>query len=141
LKCFVLSVAVTGALFGNFWFYWFRIPIDWLRFVAIVWLYGAAFWLMMHVYLMPLLVHISEPRLLDLYRRSALIALGHPLYALLILVFVLPIGMLSIVFLPAYLLVGGAYVAMVQAHAFREIRRRHGDLALESETEEEISKL
>jgi uncharacterized membrane protein YesL len=140
LKCMVLSVGVAAALLGNVYFY-AVVSTGWLRFAAVLWLYGALFWLAMHVYLVPLLVHISEPRLIDLYRRAALIALGHPLYTLLMLVAVLIVGLVCIVFLPAYLLVGGSYVAMVQAHAFREIRRRHGDLVLETETDDEGAKL
>jgi hypothetical protein len=38
-----------------------------------------------------------------------------------------------------YALVGVAFVSLVQAHALREIRRRHGDLL--PEAEEEVSRL
>jgi uncharacterized membrane protein YesL len=140
LACFAISIAIAAALLGNLYFY-ALVSTGWLRFATVLWLYAAVFWLAMHVYLVPLLVHVGEPRLFDLYRRAALITLGHPLYTLLVLIPALLIGIITIVFLPAYLLVGGSYVAMVQAHAFREIRRRHGDLTLEAEAEDEGPKL
>jgi hypothetical protein len=45
------------------------------------------------------------------------------------------------VFLPVYVLVGTAFVSLVQAHAFREIRRRHGDLVVEVEADEGRNRL
>jgi hypothetical protein len=41
---------------------------------------------------------------------------------------------------PVYALLGTAFVSLVQAHALREIRRRHGDLESE-EPEEEVIRL
>src|SRR5438445_1953933 len=79
LRCFLVSLIVLVALLANVYFY-AVLSTGWLRFVSIVWLYGALFWLSMHLYLVPLLVYVAEPRLLDLYRRAALIALGHPAY-------------------------------------------------------------
>ncbi len=135
LACFVVSVAIAVALLANVYFY-AVLASGGLRYVTILWLYGTLFWLSMHVYVVPLLVHVEEPRIFDIYKRAALIALGHPLFSVLLLFEMLILGTLALIFLPAYLLVGGAYLAMVQAHAFREIRRRHGDLVLEPEDEE-----
>src|SRR5262249_50745793 len=104
LVCFGISFVVTAALLWNVFFY-ATVSTGWLRFATILWLYGTLFWLSMHVYLVPLMLHIAEPRLFDLYRRAALIALGHPLYTLLLLVIVLVLGFLSVVFLPSYVLV------------------------------------
>jgi uncharacterized membrane protein YesL len=130
LVCFVISLLVACALLANVYFYAF-VSSGPIRFFAIVWLYGALFWFSMHVYLVPLLVHVAEPRILDIYRRAALIAIGHPIFTLLVLFELLIIGSLALIFLPAYVLVGPAYLAMIQAHAFREIRRRHGDIVAE----------
>jgi len=44
------------------------------------------------------------------------------------LLVLLIVGFVSVVFLPVYVLVAGVFVSLVQAHALREIRRRHGDL-------------
>jgi uncharacterized membrane protein YesL len=134
LVCFAISLAIAVALLANVYFY-AVLSTGWLRFFAIVWLYGALFWFSMHVYLSPLLVHVAEPKILDIYRRAALIALGHPIFTVLILFGILILGSLSLIFLPAYALVGPAYLAMIQAHAFREIRRRHGDLVPEPDEE------
>jgi uncharacterized membrane protein YesL len=137
--CSVISIVVSAALVWNILFY---VSVDsMLRFVSILWLYGLVFWLSMHVYLVPLLLHVAEPRVVDLYRRAALIALGHPIYTLLLLVAIAVVGLISIIFLPAYLLVGGAFAAMVRAHAFREIRRRHGELPLEGDAPDEVTAL
>ena len=134
LACFGVSLVLTAAILFNIGFYLTHTD-GWLRLAAILWLYGLAFWLALHVYLMPLVHHLQQPRLLDLYRRAALITLGHPGQSLLLVLVLLGIGLASIVVLPAYVLVAPAYVALAQAHALREVRRRHGDLALESDSE------
>jgi uncharacterized membrane protein YesL len=133
-----VSLLIAVVLIANLYFYAF-FGEGWMRFASILWLYGVLFWLSLHVYLVPLMVHVAEPRLLDLYRRAALISLGHPAYTFVILVGMIAVGTLSLVFLPVYVLVGAAYLAMVQAHALREIRRRHGDLV--AETDEEVKPL
>jgi uncharacterized membrane protein YesL len=136
LVSFVISLVITVALVANVYFYALYTS-GVLRFATILWLYGALFWFSLHIYLVPLLVHVAEPRLFDVYRRAALIALGHPIFTLLLLLEITVIGTLCLVFVPAYALIGPAYLAMIQAHAFREIRRRHGDL-VEEVVEENI---
>jgi uncharacterized membrane protein YesL len=138
LRCTLLSVVVLVALVWNVGFY-LTVSNGWLRFVSILWLYGTFFWLSLHMYLLPLVVHVAEPRLFDLYRRAAFIALGHFGYTFVLLVVLLAIGFAAVVFLPVYALVGTAFISLVQANALREIRRRHGDLV--TEAEEEISRL
>jgi hypothetical protein len=137
LRCSLVSIVVLLALVGNVLFY--ANVSGWLRFASILWLYGTLFWLNLHIYLAPLIVHVAEPRLLDLYRRAAFIALGHAGYSMLLLLFILIIGLVTVVFLPAYVLVGVAFISLLQAHALREIRRRHGDLVVEPD--EEVSRL
>jgi uncharacterized membrane protein YesL len=134
LVCCLISTVIAVALLANAYFY-AVFSGGWLRFFSIVWVYASLFWLSLHIYLVPLLIHVGEPRVLDIYRRAALLAVGYPLYTLLLLVIVLALGLVSVIFLPAYVLIGGAYASMVQAHAFREIRRRHGDLVTEPEEE------
>ena len=136
LVSFVISLVVTVALFANVYFY-ALFTSGLLRFATILWLYGALFWFSLHIYLVPLLVHVAEPKLFDVYRRAALIALGHPLFTLVVLIEITILGTLCLVFIPAYVLIGPAYLSMIQAHAFREIRRRHGDL-VEEVVEENI---
>jgi hypothetical protein len=138
LRCTLVSSIILLALIWNVGFY-LAVNNTWLRFASILWAYGLVFWLCLHIYLLPLVVHVAEPRLIDLYRRAALIALGHFGYSVLLLFFLVVFSLVAVAFLPVYVLVGGAFISLVQAHALREIRRRHGDLVVEAE--EEVSRL
>jgi hypothetical protein len=138
LRCSLISALILGILVWNVSFYAGFGP-GWPLLVTIFWLYASLFWLSLHLYLVPLLVHVAEPRVFDLYRRSAFIAVGHAGYTLVLLVLLLIIATAAVVFLPVYVLVGPAFVSLAQAHALREIRRRHGDLTIEPE--EEVSRL
>jgi hypothetical protein len=138
LRCLLVSLLVLGILAWNVDFY-FNAGPGWPLFVTILWLYAGLFWLSLHVYLVPLLLHVAEPRLLDLYRRAAFISVGHGFYSLVLLVLLLAIAIVSVVFFPVYVLVAPAFISLAQACALREIRRRHGDLPVE--TEEEVSRL
>jgi uncharacterized membrane protein YesL len=131
LRATLVSIVVLLALIANVLFY--ASLGGWLRFASILWLYGTLFWLSLHIYLAPLVVHVAEPRLPNLYKRAAFIALGHPGYSMLLLLVMLVVSFIAVVFLPAYVLIGAAFISLVQAHALREIRRRHGDLDVEPE--------
>jgi uncharacterized membrane protein YesL len=133
--CFGVSALLSLAILFNIDFYATRTD-GWVRLVSIVWLYALFFWLGMHVYLVPLIHHVQQPRLLDLYRRAALITLGHPGQTLLLALVLLVVALVSIAFLPVYVLAAAAYVSLVQAHAFREVRLRHGDLVVSSSDQE-----
>ncbi len=138
-RCAVVSVVVLVALLWNVAFY-LNFGPGWPLLVTIVWLYATVFWLGMHLYLVPLLVYVAEPRVVDLYRRAAFVTLGHAGYTFILLVSVLLITFATVVFLPLYVLLAQAFVSLAQANALREIRRRHGDLPLDAEAEEEGSR-
>jgi uncharacterized membrane protein YesL len=138
LRCCVVSIVVLGALMWNVTFY-VSVGTGWLQFVSVLWLYAALLWLSLHIYVLPLIVHVAEPRVFDLYRRAAFISLGHLGYTFVLLVLLLVLSVLSTVFLPVYALVTPALISLAQAHALREIRRRHGDLVVEAD--EEVSRL
>jgi uncharacterized membrane protein YesL len=138
LRCLPVSLVILIALVANTYFY-VVFSSGWLRFVSVLWLYGTLFWLSLHIYFVPLLVHVEQPRLVNLYRRSAFVALGHPGYTIVLLIALLAISLLSVVFVPVYVLLAGSLVSLIQAHALREIRRRHGDLPVE--VEEEVGRL
>ncbi|HEV7661904.1 MAG TPA: hypothetical protein VGQ62_00115 [Chloroflexota bacterium] len=138
LRCSLVSVIVLVALVWNVIFY-ATVASDWLRFASILWLYGTLFWLSLHIYLLPLSVHVVAPGLVDLYKRAAFVALGHFGYTFVVLIVLLGLGFLTVLFLPIYILVGGAFINLVLAHALREIRRRHGDLVIDKD--EEVSRL
>jgi uncharacterized membrane protein YesL len=124
---FVVSFLGTVLLLANLIFYW-RVTTGWLQVASVLWLYALLFWLGMQLYLVPLLLHLEEPRLLDVYRRAALITLGHPFASLFLVIVVALAAVAGVLLIPVYLLVAGSFAALVQAHAFREIRRRHGEL-------------
>ncbi len=138
VACSALSLAIFVALIWNISFYSTLGP-GWPLFAVIFWFYATLLWASIHVYVLPLTAHVAEPRLLDLYRRAALIAIGHPGYTLPLLVLLLIVSIAAVAFLPVYVLVAPALVSLVEAHALREIRRRHGDLIVEPE--EEVSRL
>lgn len=138
LRCTAISLVVFVALVWNIGFY-LSLGSDWVRFVSVLWLYAAVFWLSLHLYLPALAAHVAEPRVFDLYRRAAFICLGHLGYSLLLLVAVLTVAIVSVAFVPLYLLVASALVSLCQVQALREVRRRHGDLV--SEPDEELTRL
>src|SRR5579864_5849573 len=138
VRCSLISGIVLGALVANVAFYAGLGP-GWPLFVTIIWAYATLFWLSLHMYLVPLAVHVAEPRVFDLYRRATFIALGHPGFTFVLLLELLVLSFASVVFLPVYVLVAQSFVSLAQAHALREIRRRHGDLAIDAE--EEVSRL
>jgi hypothetical protein len=137
-RCTVVSVLVLVGLLWNVAFY-VNLGPGWPLLVTIIWLYATLFWFGMHLYLVPLLVHVVEPRVFDLYRRAALVCIGHGGYTLVLLVPLLIVTAAAVVFTPVYVLLGQAFVSLAQAHALREIRRRHGDLPVE--VEEEVGRL
>ncbi len=124
---FVVSLLGTILLLVNLYFYALS-SSPWLRIASILWLYVLLFWLGMQLYLVPLLLHLAEARLFDMYRRAALITLGHPISTLVLVIAVVVVGLLSVLLLPAYFLLAGSFVALVSAHAFRAIRRKLGEL-------------
>jgi uncharacterized membrane protein YesL len=134
LRCTAVSVVILAALIWNVFFY-LTVNLGWLRLVSILWMYGTLFWLSLHIFLVPLMVHVEQPRLLNLYKRAAFITLGHFGYTVILLIPLLLVSFVSLLFLPVYILVTGGFVSLVQAHALREIRLRHGDLKPEQEEE------
>jgi uncharacterized membrane protein YesL len=124
---FVISLLGTALLLVNMYFYALS-SSPWLRVASILWLYVLVFWLGMQLYLVPLLLHLADARPFDVYRRAALITLGHPIATLVLVIAVVLAGLLSVLLLPAYFLVAGSFVALVSAHALRAIRRKLGEL-------------
>jgi uncharacterized membrane protein YesL len=137
-RCAIVSVVVLVALLWNVAFY-VNFGPGWPLLVTIIWLYLTLFWLGMHIYLVPLIVHVAEPRVFDLYRRAAFVSLGHAGYTLVLLVLLLLITFATVVFLPIYVLLAQSFISLAQANALREIRRRHGDLP--AEAKEEVGRL
>lgn len=127
LLLWLIGFVVAALLGGNAVFY-ATILTGWPRLATILWAYGLLFWLALQVYLVPLLLHLPEPRLADLYRRAALLTLAHPFFTATLAVALLLVAVLGLVVPIAYPLVVGAYAALVHQAALRHLRRLHGDL-------------
>lgn len=96
-----------------------------LRLLSVLWLYLALYWLVMQLYIGPLVVLMEERRLLHLYRRAATLALAQPIYTLVLLLSVLLLIVLSILVPPLYPSLGMAFVALATTRALGELRRKY----------------
>jgi uncharacterized membrane protein YesL len=101
---------------------------EWVKLVAILWLYAGLFWIALQTYLLPLALYVERPRVPDLYRRAAVLTIAHPMFSILIGLMLSALALVSALALPVYLLLTGAFVALARAHAFRLVRRQLGDL-------------
>ncbi len=127
LRLFALSVSGFALLAANFYFY-ATVASGPAQLLAILWIYAFLFWLGMQVWIVPLAYRISRPRAFDLYRRSAMLTLGHMPFTFALVLVILAFAAASAILLPLYVLAVGSFVALVQAFAFRDLRRRHGEL-------------
>jgi uncharacterized membrane protein YesL len=102
-----------------------------LRLLTFLWLWVALIWLSVNLLLVPLTLHLPNLGLLATYRRALVLVMAYPKFWLVLLVAILLASVLAIVLMPLYLLVGGALLSLVQAHAFRSLRLTLGDLTEE----------
>jgi hypothetical protein len=98
------------------------------RLLAIVWAWVAVVWVAINQLVAPLSLHLRGVGLLGIYRRAALLIASYPLFWLVQVAAAIVVAVLCTAVLPLYLLAGGAYVALVQAHAFRAHRIAAGDV-------------
>jgi uncharacterized membrane protein YesL len=82
---FFFSVAIPAAIAFNIWFYFNS--QGWLQIVGVVWLWLFLFSLMAGQYVFPLLWQQDDPHVRLALRNSLLLALQHPLYSFLMLIF------------------------------------------------------
>jgi hypothetical protein len=81
LKVWVVALAMTILLAGNAVFY-ARLGFPGSRVVAAVWLLALLFWLMIHLYVYPLLMRQEVHGILLLYRNAALMTLARPIFTI-----------------------------------------------------------
>ncbi len=98
------------------------------RLLAIIWIYALLFWLGMQFWVVPLALHLDRPRVFDIYRRAALLTLGNMPFTFILVIGIFLLDAASVALVPLYLTAIGAFAALVEAFAFRALRRRHGDL-------------
>ncbi len=99
---------------------------DWLRFVAVPFIYLLLFWLMMQMYLFPLLIAQQEKRMTWIFRNAILLILRHPQFSITLSLLT---GLWILVCLALngpLLLVMASGTAVIQTHALATLLREHG---------------
>lgn len=100
---YLINLLLPLALLFNAWFY-FQAE-GWLRTFGVFWLWIFVFVLMMGQYLFPLFWQQDDPDLKLVLRNAALLAVRHPLYTFLMLLFqLLLLGVSTAITLPLVLL-------------------------------------
>ena len=107
---FLISVLVPAAIGFNVWFYFQS--TGWLQLIGVAWLWLFLFSLLAGQYLFPLLWQQDEPNLRLALRNSLLLALQHPLYSLLMLLFQLVLITISFLLTLPMILLGPALIAL-----------------------------
>jgi uncharacterized membrane protein YesL len=129
----LLAIGFLGAvLLGvNIYFYVSNESMA-LRYFAILWVYALIIWVMMLLYMNPLLVE-QENKSLKLVLRNALyLCLGNLIPSFVILVIILAATVLSIGVTLLVALVGGAFVAIVETRAVLAFLERYRERAAKS---------
>jgi uncharacterized membrane protein YesL len=107
---FLLSLLIPGAIAFNIWFYFNS--EGWLQIIGVVWLWLFLFSLMAGQYVFPLLWQQDEPNMRLALRNALLLALQHPLYSFLMLVFQLILLAISIGLTLPLILLAPALIAL-----------------------------
>lgn len=125
----LLNLLIAVVLFVNYVFY-NRYSGVLFRFIQIVYIYLFGVWLLMQLYLFPLLLEQEEPSIRTAGRNAVVLILKHPLYSLVIGIMASSIVALSFILtLPVVVLLASA-LALLGNHAVRSL------LALHAETSE-----
>ncbi len=82
---FAINLLVPAAIIFNIWFYFNS--QGWLPIIGVAWIWLLLLWLLMGQYTFPLFWQQDSPDLKLVLRNSALLAVRHPLYSLLMLLF------------------------------------------------------
>lgn len=123
---FVLyAIGLLGVLIlsVNLVFYLFQ-PLP-LKGLMVLWAGLLFVWLALQLYLGPLVMLLGERRILALYRRAALLVLGHPFFVLTFLLSVALLVLLNLFMPPLVPAIGMAYVALLGTGALAELKQRY----------------
>lgn len=82
---FALNLLIPAAIGFNIWFYFNS--QGWLPIIGVAWIWLLLLWLLMGQYTFPLFWQQDSPDLKLVLRNAALLAVRHPLYSLLMLLF------------------------------------------------------
>ena len=116
LALFAISLAATVLLFVAMRFYLTN-SNQILQLVGFVWLYGLVLWLMMQMYMLPLLLEQRQGSLLRLYRNALIVTAAKPILSLGLLIFCLLfllLGAFTVIGLPVIVV---PVITVLAAHA------------------------
>ncbi|MCL5110458.1 MAG: hypothetical protein M1401_16655 [Chloroflexi bacterium] len=118
LLLYVISLAGTALIITSMLFY-LSIDNQILQFLGYAWLYGVLIWLMMQMYLLPLLLEQERGSIFRIYRNALIIAVAKPLVTLgvfIVSILLLIAGAFTVIGLPLVVL---PLMASLGAHALR----------------------
>ena len=93
--------------------------------VSLIFLYLILFWLCLQLYLGGLVELLGERRLVSLYRRAALLALGNPIYSMVLLLAVVLLMLLSLIAPLLFASIAMAFVALIGTRALGTLKKRY----------------
>ena len=96
-----------------------------LQALSLLYAYLALFWLALQLYLGPLVAYLGERRPFALYRRAALLVLGHPMYVLFFLLTVALLMLLCVFLVPVHPGLAMAFVALTGTRGLAELKRKY----------------
>ncbi|NJN84249.1 MAG: hypothetical protein HC802_19530 [Caldilineaceae bacterium] len=129
---YAISLLGLGAILFNAIFY-FNAD-GWLRAFGVFWVWLFVYCLMFSQYLFPLFWQQDEPDLKLVFRNAALLALRHPLYTFLMLLFQIFLFVLSVLLTLPVLLLMPAMVALAANFALTGLLQEMGLAPLPPET-------
>jgi uncharacterized membrane protein YesL len=107
---FLLAVGIPAAIVFNSWFY---VNVEgWIRLLGVLFLWLFVVSVMVGQYLFPLFWQQDEPDIKLVYRNAAILALRHPLYTFLMLLFQLFLLVLSVILTLPLVMLAPALIAL-----------------------------
>lgn len=126
-----INTVVTVLILVNILFY-LQQP-SWLFYLTIIWLYVLLIWMGIIVYVFPLAIEQDDKSIKLIYRNAALLALGRPVFTLIIALVQIILLAASIVLSPLLLLVYIPLSNLISNHALmvslQEVEERRARLA------------
>ena len=89
------DLALLLALVANIEFY-SGMANEILRSISIVWLYLTAYWLVLQIYLFPVLMEQNDKRLLLVFRNAIVLTVKHPVFTIILFVIILLLLLISV---------------------------------------------
>lgn len=110
-----INAVVTAMVIVNILFYLQQ--TSWLFYFTIIWIYVLLIWLGVTLYVFPLAIHQEDKSVKLVYRNAALLALGRPVFTLIVTVVQVLLLALSVALSPLLLLVYVPLSCLISNHA------------------------